>query len=69
MPTVHAKVVASTSGSVVGGALTVLVVWLLSLAHIIVPSDVASALTVIFGAALALLAGWITPADPAGPQS
>jgi hypothetical protein len=66
---IHAKVVASTSGSVVGGALTVLVVWLLGLGHIVVPSDVASALTVLFGAVLAFAGGWLAPPDPAGPQS
>jgi hypothetical protein len=64
---VHPKLAASVTGMGAGGALTVVVVWLLSLRGVTVPDDVAQALTILFGAGLAFVAGYITPSgEPAG---
>ena len=57
----HPKVISSVSGSVVGGAITTLIVWLLSLKGVTPPPDVTDALTVLFGAILAFAAGYLTP--------
>lgn len=66
---VHPKLAASVNGMGIGGAVTVLVVWLLGLRGVAVPDAVAQALTVIFGAGLAFIAGYITPSGEAAPQN
>jgi hypothetical protein len=52
------KVQAAGAGAGVAGALTVILVWALSLAGVDVPPEVASALTTLLAAGGALLAGY-----------
>lgn len=49
---------AATTGAVVAGAVTTIVVWLLSLAGVQVPELVAGALTTLLTAAGAWVGGW-----------
>jgi len=63
--TIHPKVVAATGGSVGGGAVTIIVVWGLSLHGVSVPANVQEAFTVIFSAAIALIAGYMTASPEA----
>ena len=54
----------STSGGVIAGAVTVLIVYLAGLAGVEVPEHVAGAVTVLIGAIGALIGGWLVkPVD------
>ena len=70
MQGVHPKVAAASGGSIYGIALADLIVWALGLAHIAVPANVSSDLTILLGGTVAFVAGYLTknPSTPAtGP--
>lgn len=62
----HPKVTASVIGSGVGGALVLIVVWILSLYNVTVPDNVAQSLTILVGALLALVSGYSVSSPPSG---
>lgn len=66
--TLHPKVASAVGGSGCGAALTIIVVWILSLFHIVVPEDVAEAFTALFGMLVGLIAGYVTPAPTSAAQ-
>lgn len=55
------KVKAATGGAGAAGAITVVLVWVLSMFGVDVPPEVASALTTLIAAAGAFLAGYYKP--------
>jgi cobalamin synthase len=56
------KVIAASAGSGVGGAIAIIVVWLIAtFAHADIPDYVTAALTILFGAGAAFIAGYATP--------
>lgn len=67
---IHPKVISTAGGSGLGAAIVVILVWLLSLAHVTVPTDVAQALTALFGVLVGVIAGYLTPnpTNAAQPQ-
>lgn len=72
--TIHPKVVSTAGGSGLGAAVTIIIIWILSLFQIPVPEDVAQAFTAIFGVLVGLIAGYVTPnptpaAQPQNGQS
>jgi hypothetical protein len=61
----NGKVTAATSGSALAGAFTIVLVYVLGQFKIIIPPEVASAITLIFGSAGGFLAGYFhTGATP-----
>jgi hypothetical protein len=52
---------AATAGGTVGGATALVAVWLLSLAGVAVPDNVADAFTILATALLSLAGGWLVP--------
>lgn len=63
------KVVGATSGSVAGGAISILVLYLLGqYAHFNPPAEVASAITLLIGTLTTFLGGYLTPHAPTPPQ-
>jgi len=52
---------AATAGGTVGGSLALIAVWLLSLAGVPVPDNVADAFTILATAVVSILGGWIVP--------
>lgn len=50
---------ASTGGATLAGGLTVIIVWLASLAGVDIPAEVGSGITVVLGAIGALVGGWL----------
>lgn len=57
---IHPKVIAGTSGSLIGSAATVLVVWILSLYNVTVPVLPAQAMTLVFGSLFGFIAAYQT---------
>ena len=57
--TVGPVTLSATAGGTVAGALTTVLVWLLSMAGVDVPAPVAAALTVLIGAVGVLIGGWL----------
>lgn len=69
------KATGATSGSVLGGALTIIGLWIFGLVEpkIVVPDEVASALTLIVGSVLAFVGAYVPhsvyiPAAPGPPN-
>jgi hypothetical protein len=59
------KVMAASAGSGVGVAIATIVVWLIAtFAHTSIPDYVTAALTILFGAGAAFIAGYATPPHP-----
>lgn len=65
MEEIHPKVIAGTSTTVIAGAVTAIGVYVLKVNGVDIPSEVASAMTVLIAAALGAVAGYLTPS----PQS
>lgn len=67
MQTVSPKV--SAAGGAAGGSmpLPIIIIWLLGLAHIDVPQDVAVAITALIATGAALITGYIVPHVPPPP--
>lgn len=64
------KVVGATGGSVVGGALSVVLLYLLGqYAHFVPPPEVASAITLLISAVTTYIGGWLTPHSLAPPAA
>jgi hypothetical protein len=61
---VHPKVQNATISGGAAGALTIIVVWALSLKNVIVPTEVALSFSTIFSAAATLAGGYFTPNPP-----
>lgn len=62
---IHPKVSATTLGGVVGAAVADLIVWGLSLHGVQIPTNVENDISIIAGAVIAFIAGWITPSPAA----
>lgn len=62
---IHPKVVASAQGTTAGGALALILVWILNTyAHAAIPDEIAMAIGTVFSAVLGFLAGYLK-AEPA----
>lgn len=69
MTTTSPKVIGATGGSIGGGALSVVILYLLgTYAHFNPPPEVAAAVTLIISAVTAYVGGWLSPHLPAPPQ-
>lgn len=61
------KVVGATGGSVIGGAVSVVLLYCLgTYAHFNPPPEVAGAITLLIGSVTTYVAGWLTPHTPQG---
>lgn len=67
MNTVSPKVSAASGAAGGSMPLTIIIIWLLGLANIAVPQDVAVAITGVVSMAAAGLAGYLVPHAPAPP--
>ena len=58
---IHPKVIAGATTTAIAGAVTSISVWILQLNGIVIPSQVAAAITVLISTALGFVAGYLTP--------
>jgi hypothetical protein len=59
------KVVGATGGSVIGSALSIVILWLLGqYAHFNPPAEVAGAITLLISGVTTYLGGWLAPHTP-----
>lgn len=59
---VHPKVAAATQGTTLGGALALIIVWLLNTyAHADIPPEIGMAIGTVFSAVIGFMAGYLQP--------
>ena len=63
------KVAAATSGAGLGGALAIIAIWIVGLRGIVVPPEVASAISTIASVLVAGIGGWLTPSNYVLPDT
>ena len=64
----HPKVIAATTGSVLGGACATLLIWAIRLHGVEVPHEVAGAINTVSAAIVAAISGYTIPSPAALPQ-
>lgn len=63
------KVVGATGGGLIGGSVATLIIWILGLNHVTVTPEAASAMTVLAGALLTFVGGYLTPSPYVLPDT